>query len=110
MAMQIGGRNGIRDISLIESAVGRPYTGYYRRMSEKAAALLHSLVLNHGFIDGNKRTALLSLHLLLDRSGYGITRRRGVDVQDELEELILGIVDHSIGFEELVEWMEKRVR
>ena len=47
-------------------------------MSEKAAALLHSLVLNHGFIDGNKRTALLSLHLLLDRSGYEITPVEGL--------------------------------
>ena len=61
---QFGGLAGIRDRTLIEAAVGRPYTGYYPTIETKGAALLESLACNHGFIDGNKRTALVTLDLL----------------------------------------------
>jgi death-on-curing protein len=44
-----GGLPGIRDLGLIESALARPYSGYYRPIEKKAAALVHSLTLNHGF-------------------------------------------------------------
>lgn len=44
----LGGLMGVRDIGLIESAIGRPYVGYYPSLHEKAAALLESLVNNHG--------------------------------------------------------------
>lgn len=52
------------------SAIARPYHGYHRRIYEKAAALLHALVSNHGFVDGNKRTALYLIELLAQRSNY----------------------------------------
>jgi len=60
---------GVRDLGAIEAAIGRPYSGYYRTISGKAAALVHSLALNHGFVDANKRTAALSCLLLLEKSG-----------------------------------------
>ena len=50
---------GIISSHLIESAIGRPYSGYYRPIYKKVAALTHSMCLNHGFVDGNKRTALI---------------------------------------------------
>ena len=56
-------------VSLIESAITRPYTGYYRPIAQKAAALLQSLATNHGFVDGNKRTAVFAMNLLLGESG-----------------------------------------
>jgi death-on-curing protein len=62
-ALEFGGLPGIRDQGLIESAIARAYSGYYRSIAGEAAALTHSLALNHGLIDGNKRTALLAVAL-----------------------------------------------
>ena len=105
-----GGREGVRDITLIESAIGRPYIGYHRFIHQKAAALLQSLATNHGFIDGNKRTALLILHILLDRSGYTITAPNDAALQNDVENLILDTIERRISFEELGAWMKERVR
>jgi death-on-curing protein len=74
-ALLMGGVDGVRDVGLLESAIARPYSGYHRPVSRKAA-LLHSLALNHGFVDGNKRTALLVLRVFLERSGYAIRLSR----------------------------------
>lgn len=109
-ALRLGGGNGIRDLTLLQSAIGRPYTGYYRFIHQKAAALLHSLAANHGFVDGNKRTALLTLHILLDRSGYTINAANDEALQHDLETLILDVVMRRIDYEGLVAWMKARVR
>lgn len=109
-AMQFGGRDGVRDLTLIESAIGRPYTGYYRFIHQKAAALLQSLAANHGFVDGNKRTALLTLHIFLERSGYKITAANNDALQHDLEKLILDVVLKKIDIKDLVAWMKVRLR
>lgn len=67
-----GGSSGIRDLSLIESAVMRPQNGYYNDNLERAAALWESLSNNHAFIDGNKRTAFFCVDLFLQANGYSI--------------------------------------
>ena len=105
-----GGLDGVRDWTLILSAIGRPYSGYHRSVAEKAAALLESLASNHGFIDGNKRTALLVLILFLDRSGYVISPLPQVDINAELEELVLKVVAHQISFPDLTAWFRERLR
>ena len=69
-ALQYGGVPGIVNEHAIQSAIARPYHGYHRRIHEKAAALVHGVVCNHGFADGNKRTALYLVELLVQRSGY----------------------------------------
>src|SRR5690348_11132701 len=58
---RFGGSPGIRDEGLLEAAIFRPQTGYYRDLIEEAAALWESLSQNHPFIDGNKRAAFGSL-------------------------------------------------
>jgi death on curing protein len=68
-ALKFGGLSGIRDLGLVESAIARPYSRYHKSIYSKASALTHSLAKNHGFVDGNKRTALLVLTLFLDRNG-----------------------------------------
>jgi death-on-curing protein len=73
-ALRFGGLPGIRDLGLIESAVSRPFTGYYRSIESKAAALVQSMSGNHGFIDGNKRTTVILADTLLARSGYRLER------------------------------------
>jgi death-on-curing family protein len=59
-----------RDRGRIESALNRPFHGaldeeFYPLLSQKAAALFHSMVCNHCFINGNKRTAVLALDMFL---------------------------------------------
>jgi death-on-curing protein len=65
---------GYRDQALLESAVNRPFCTYggvdlYPTVEEKAAALFHSIISNHSFINGNKRTALMALDLFLAANG-----------------------------------------
>jgi death on curing protein len=68
-----GGAKGIRDMGAVESAVFRPQCGYYSDITEEAAALLESLLINHPFIDGNKRTAFACCDIFLRINGTRIT-------------------------------------
>lgn len=68
-----GGADGIRDMGAVESAVFRPQCGYYSDIAEEAAALLESLLINHPFIDGNKRTAFAACDIFLRINGTRIT-------------------------------------
>jgi len=64
-----GGAHGVRDAGLLESAVFRPQTGYYRDQFEEAAALWESLSQNHPFLDGSKRTAFAAAYTFLAING-----------------------------------------
>lgn len=94
-ALTYGGTDGIRSPELIQSAIGRPYSGYYRAIHRKAAALLESLARNHGFVDGNKRTALLAVDLLIRRSGYTYASPPNA-VARRLEKLVLDVVERRV--------------
>lgn len=109
LALRFGGRSGIRDLGLIESAIARPYSGYYRPIDSKAAALVHSLALNHGFIDGNKRTALYAVVLMLHKSGYTIRHKSGRGRDRDMEAVILSVVEHKMSFDDLVGWFRQRI-
>src|ERR1700752_2515026 len=67
-----GGLHGVRDAGTIEAAVFRPQTGYYDSVEEEAAALMESLGVNHGFLDGNKRIAFTAADVFLRRNGFYI--------------------------------------
>ncbi len=72
-----GGSKGIRDSKLFDSALARPKATFggkdlYPDIFSKAAALGHSLICNHPFIDGNKRTGYMSMRILLNLNGYDI--------------------------------------
>jgi death on curing protein len=72
-----GGGFGIRDSGLLASALQRPYqtfesTELYPDIIQKAAALIESILINHPFIDGNKRTGYVLTRLLLLQNGYDI--------------------------------------
>lgn len=64
------GAPGVRDLGLLESALFRPQTGYYRDLAEMAAALFESLIMNHPFIDGNKRVAFFATDIFLRLNGW----------------------------------------
>ncbi|MDO8527685.1 MAG: type II toxin-antitoxin system death-on-curing family toxin [Deltaproteobacteria bacterium] len=67
-----GGAKGVRDLGLLESALYRPQTGYYADIIEMAAALMESLVINHSFVDGNKRMAFFLTDIFLRVNGWKI--------------------------------------
>lgn len=108
-ALTFGGLAGIRDLGSIEAAIARPYTGYHRSAARKAAALVHSLALNHGFIDGNKRTALLMAYLFLRRSGYDVDKADERRLNREIEDMILAVVDHRMTFDQITDWFSERI-
>ena len=91
-ALKDGGRPGLLNEDSVLSALARPYDGYHRRIYEKAAALLHGVVCNHGFTDANKRTALYLVELLVQRSGYEF-----VETDAEVVEIILTVARGEMG-------------
>ena len=106
-----GGRSGVLSRHLLESALGRPYHGYHRAIHRKGAALVESLVGNHPFVDGNKRTAAQLLLLLLDRSGFDLQPATpGDDVARGLEDLVVRVAGNESGFQDLADWLKLRCR
>jgi death-on-curing family protein len=87
---------GPRDIGLVESSAGRPLTSIgdirkYESVEMAAAAFLHSLVLNHGFHNGNKRTGLVATLVFLDENDIIVTSS-----EDELFRLVVKIAQHGL--------------
>ena len=104
---EFGGSSGIRDRGLLESALARPLATFggkslYDSSFIRAAALAESLVLNHGFIDGNKRTAMYAMAAWLEREGYVVDAARG-----ELRDLALSIASHRLTTEQIAEWLRE---
>ena len=65
-----GGPKGIRDRGLLDSALYRPRSGYYENLLSMAAALFESLLMNHPFVDGNKRVAFFATDVFLRLNGW----------------------------------------
>jgi death-on-curing protein len=89
--------------------VGRPYSGYYRPLWRKTGALAQSVAGNHGFVDGNKRTALILIHLLIDKSGYELQPVSNEDIEQEIEDLIVQIATNQIEIDQVCEWFRLRI-
>ncbi len=68
-----GGLDGIRDNGALEAAVFRPQNGYYSGPVEEACALTESLLINHPFVDGNKRTAFAACDVFLRINGLQLS-------------------------------------
>jgi len=100
-----GGSKGIRDRGSLSSALSRPFQTFdgaelYPGPIEKAAALGESLIINHPFIDGNKRTAFLAMLALLKEYGREIS----VD-ETEVYSFIISMSTGEKRFEEIVAWL-----
>ena len=70
---RFGGAEGVVDLGLLDSALHRPGTGYYHDIAEMAAALFESLIMNHPFVDGNKRVAFFATDVFLRLNGWKIS-------------------------------------
>ena len=104
-----GGLRGVRDISLLESAVMMPqqqFGGQYLHegMAAMAAAYLFHIAQNHPFHDGNKRAAVMSALVFLDANG--IDRLPGTD---ELEATTLAVASGEMGKNELTSWLRSHI-
>ena len=105
---RFGGPSGIRDLGLLESALYRPQTGYYSDIAEMAAALFESLLMNHPFVDGNKRVAFFAVDVFLRLNGWKL------QVEPEpAHAFLIGLLERGVcDFEHLLPWlrqsMEKR--
>lgn len=105
-----GGSNGTRDIGLLESAIARPFQTFggedlYPTIFEKAAALGESLIINHPFVDGNKRTGMLAMAGLLIEHNLYLTA-----ASEDLYNFVINISTGSISFEKIVEWLKNNTQ
>ncbi len=107
---QSGGSSGIRDLSGLESAIAQPMATFagsdlYSGVAEKATALCFSLVLNHPFVDGNKRVGHAAMETFLVLNGFDLSAP-----VSEQEELILALAGGSLSREGLLRWVDAHIR
>ena len=102
-----GGSHGLRDLGLLESAVMRPQASFggqdlYKTIFLKVAALLHSLLLNHVFVDGNKRTAMFAAMTYFELNNYIFNAP-----QKEVVRTALWIENQKPSLGEIAVWLKK---
>ena len=105
-----GGSRGIRDINALESAINQPRQTFdqkdlYPDIVTKAAALCFSLVMNHPFIDGNKRVGHASMETFLILNGYEI-----ISSVDEQERVMLELAAGKMSRINFSEWLNTHIR
>ncbi|MBK8566791.1 MAG: type II toxin-antitoxin system death-on-curing family toxin [Saprospiraceae bacterium] len=106
---QTGGSDGVRDITLLESALARPFQSFdghdfYPEVIEKGAALIESIVKNHPFMDGNKRTGYVLMRALLLYNGLDITAS-----EDEKYDFVIAVAEGRLDFDGIRSWIEAHV-
>src|ERR1700751_4443524 len=106
---QSGGSSGLRDRGAVESAVAQPEASFggndlYPDLASKAAALGHSLIQNHPFVDGNKRIGHAAMEVFLLLNGHEIDA-----AVDDQEKLIIDVASGKISRIELSEWISKHI-
>jgi death-on-curing protein len=106
---QSGGSLGLRDRGALESAVAQPEMSIggedlYPTIAEKAAALGHSLIQNHCFVDGNKRVGHAAMEVFLVFNGYEIEASI-----DEQEQAVLLVARGQMDRVALSEWLKQQM-
>ncbi|WP_183574558.1 type II toxin-antitoxin system death-on-curing family toxin [Mucilaginibacter sp. X5P1] len=104
-----GGSRGIRDKGSLLAALARPYATFdqqelYPTPVEKAAAIFESLIINHPFMDGNKRTAYVLLRATLYIFGFDISAS-----QIEKHEMTIAASKGDIRIDEIKVWIEEHL-
>jgi len=104
------GSAGVRDQGLLESAVYRPQASFggedlYPDLFSKTAVLGHSIIKNHPFVDGNKRTGFEAMRLMLRLNGY--------DIQASLNSkfaFVLAIAEGKLKEKAIADWLKRNAR
>jgi death-on-curing protein len=105
-----GGGFGVRDLGGLLSATAQPRMTFegkdlYPTLPEKAAALASSIVMNHPFLDGNKRTAHAAMEAFLQLNGFGLVAEVA-----EQEQVLLQLASGALPREEFTSWAVSRIR
>ena len=106
LIQRTGGTSGVRDMGLLESALARPQAAFgqddlYPDLWSKAAALMHSLIKNHPFVDGNKRTALTATGVFLELNGHRLATSN-----EAVLEFTRQAATEEIELAEIADWLE----
>ena len=107
---QSGGACGMRELGGVESAVAQPQMTFggeelYPTIESKATALCFSLVMNHPFVDGNKRIGHAAMETFLVMNGFEIVAN-----VDDAEKIILTLAAGELSREELLEWVASHIQ
>ena len=107
MIAKYGGKGGVRDFGMLESALAMPRAGFggvllHSTLHEQGAAYLFHLVKNHPFSDGNKRVALAAALVFLDLNGLRVRA-----TEDDLVELTLRTVSGAVGKPEIAVFLKR---
>lgn len=102
-----GGASAIRDLGALESALAQPRATFadedlYPSLAEKASALGFSLILNHPFVDGNKRIGHAAVEVFLVLNGFELSA--GID---DAERVILGVAAGTMSLDEFTTWIRE---
>jgi death-on-curing protein len=108
LVTETGGSHGLRDLALLESAVARPRATFdskelYPDLFTKAAALMDSLINNHPFLDGNKRTGITATGLFLRINGWDLTAS-----SEELVACTMRGAVEGLEIDELANWLRAK--
>jgi death-on-curing protein len=106
---QSGGALGVRDLGALESALAQPRMTFgaedlYPTLADKAAALGFSIIMNHPFVDGNKRTGHAAMETFLVLNGLEISAS-----VDEQEQIILALASGNSERESFVDWLKQHI-
>ena len=107
---EFGGAKGIRDLGALDAAINRPFATFdqqelYPNPVDKAAAIIESILINHPFVDGNKRTGYVLMRLLLLQSGQDIQAE-----QEEKYEFVISIATGRLTFDGIKIWIEGKLQ
>jgi death on curing protein len=107
LVAETGGSHGVRDLGMLESAVARPQASFdgkdlYPDLFIKAAALTESLINNHPFVDGNKRTGITAAGLFLRVNGWRLAAK-----SEDLEQVTLNVATGKLKVAGLAEWLRE---
>ena len=102
---KFGGAKGIRDKGLLESSINRPFQTFdgqelYPSPVDKAAAIFESIITNHPFIDGNKRTAYVLMRLMLKNHNIDINLG-----QNDKYDFVIKAASGQLTFDQIKTWI-----
>lgn len=109
LVTSFGGSQGFRDRMLLESALARPLQTFdgkelHPTMIEKSSSLFESILTNHPFVDGNKRTGYVLMRLLLLKNGLDLKAS-----QNQKYEFVMGVASGQTKLESIVSWLENHI-
>ena len=107
---KFGGSKGVRDQGSLESAINRPFASFdnqdlYPTPSDKAAAILESILINHPFVDCNKRIAYVLMRLILLDNGLDLVAN-----QEDKYKMVISASTGDIRFDDIKKWIVTRLK